>query len=166
LTKNGQHVPEPDGVLTTTDGPITLNNRYYPYYINWVEGTGKPFMFSETAAAIVSNVAGQPQIVKDPPTDESELAVKQQWWRQILQDTIYAEPDSLLSRTKAAVWFEEVKDETSYDNENAKILRDYRVTFKPFIQDALVADLKKAGSRITYPGKFKFACNGDFTFTK
>jgi hypothetical protein len=65
---------------------------------------------------------------------------------------------------KAAVWFEEKKVETSYDDANVEVMRDYRITFNQTVRNQFVNDLRNLGDRITYPGKFKFACNGDFSF--
>jgi hypothetical protein len=159
--QQGQHVPAPHGLLTDPNGVVSLYGGQYPYYPTWVEKTGKPFMFSETGAAIVYDTGSVP-FVKLKATTALELQVKQRWWSEILAETIYAEKGTKLSRTKAAVWFEEFKNEFSYDDSNVLLLRDYRISYNSTIRNAFKKDYEAAGTKISRPGKFKFGCNGEY----
>jgi hypothetical protein len=153
-------MPSRAGLLTATNSSLSLYGGPFPFYPNWVIKTGKPFLFSETGAAIVYDIDGS--IVRIKATEALELRIKQAWWNEILSETIYAEQGTKLSRAKAVVWFEEIKPEVSYDNANIYIMRDYRVTYNTTVRNALKNDLAAAGNRITYPGKFQFKCNGEF----
>lgn len=141
----------------------TLFSPSFPFYDTYVMTAGKPFLFSETGAAVDTNIPGQQQLVTTPPTLANELQIKQAWWRLVLNSSVSAAPGTGLSKMKAAVWFEIEKTETSGQNVNVIVNRDYTITTKPAIAQAFAADLKALGSKITYPNKFKFTCDGSFT---
>jgi hypothetical protein len=66
-------------------------------------------------------------------------------------------PDFSL-KFKGATWFEEIKEEQSYDDANVQVLKDYHITFKDFIKNAFLADT--SGSRYKWAPNFKFDCSG------
>jgi hypothetical protein len=167
-TLNHQLIPSSPGTLTSTkpNEVVSLYGGRYPFYPRWVESLGKPFMFSETGAAVAYNLPDQPAVITEPVTVQHEIAVKRAWWTEVLESSIYADENTKLSHLKAAVWFEESKKERSYDDANLSVFKDYRITFNETVRNVLLSDLRNAGDRISYGGKFAFKCNGEFTFNK
>lgn len=122
---------------------------------------GKPFIFSETAAPVEYNIPGNATYVRNPPTLEQELQVKQAWWNAILKSSVEAAPDTALSKLKAAVWFEESKPEKAFDAD-IFVQKDFAISTKPEIARAFAADIQALGNKITYPSGFSFSCAGEF----
>lgn len=159
----GQSIPARNDVFSVPTSQMSLYASSYPFYPTYVASKNKPFIFSETGAAINYDIAGN--IVRAPPvTPDYELRVKQSWWSQILRESVLNPTGGKLARLKAMVWFEEYKNETSYDDANVLINRDYRITFNDTVRNALQADFRAIGNRITIPGKFQFTCDGNFNF--
>lgn len=158
-------MPNGPNVFTDPTNLLSLYNSRFPFYENFVVKTGKPFMFSETGSASIYDKPGQ-RTVGIPITQKLEVDTKQAWWSTIFKDSILAPKNTKLSRLKAAVWFEERKDETSYDNPSIMVERDYRITFNESVRDAFLTDMRKLGDKISYAGKFEFKCNGDFAFVR
>ena len=158
-------MPASPDVFTNQQSTLSLFNARHPFYDTFVQRTGKPFMFSETGSASIYDKPGQ-STVGIPVTTQLEVDTKQSWWTAILQDSILAPKNTKISRLKAAVWFEERKDESSYDNPNIMIERDYRITFNESVRRAFLGDMQKLGDKISYAGKFEFKCNGEFTFVR
>lgn len=143
----------------------TLFDRAHPFYPTYVTGKNKPFIFSETAAPIETNLPGNISYVQIQPTPQYELQVKQAWWRAIFATALG--PGAAMPKLKAVVWFEITKPEQAYNtasnsNNNNNVLRDYTVTTNRDVASALAADVKGYGNQMTYPGKFKFSCNGEW----
>lgn len=158
----GQTMPVANNVLTDPGSPETLfaagNLSFYPRFVTQ---KSKPFILSETGSAVVANDPSPlvAPAVTVPFTAASEVAIKQSWWTGIFVSSVMAPANTLLSGLRGAVWFEEIKIETSYDNSRT-VLRDYRATFAPLVAAALASDLSKLGSKVTAGGKFSFTCKG------
>lgn len=146
---------------TSASSFYDARSSFYPTY---VVNKRKPFMLSETGASVDSNLATQlTKLVRTPSTPQQELAIKRAWWTAILSSSVLAAPGTKLSQLKLAVWFEESKVESAYQDPSVQIFRDYTVTVDSTIAASLASDLRAIGSRITTPGRFKFACNGSFS---
>ena len=162
--QNGQTIAAPPDVFTNA-GTLSLFNPRFPFYPEYVEKTRKPFMFSETGSAINYDKAGRTSI-GTVATIRQEVESKQSWWNAVLDSSVLAAPNTKLSRLKAAVWFEERKDEASYENPAITIERDYRITYNETVRNAFMKDMQQIGDKISYAGKFEFSCNGGFKFVR
>jgi hypothetical protein len=162
----GQHRPAAADTFTSTaaGNVLSLYGGNFPFYPTYVLQKSKPFIFSETGSAVNYDIGPQKSVL-DPLTVEQEVQTKQAWWTAIFRDSVLQTTDTKLSRLKAAVWFEERKEETSYDDATIRVMRDYRITYNATVRNAFLKDLDALGDKITYPGKFRFQCNGDFSFT-
>ena len=121
----------------------------------------KPFIISETGAALVSNLPGEVSVVSRPASPAQVAAGKRAWWNAIFTPSI-ATANGTLSNLKAAIWFELSKEEPDYTNANVN--KDFRIAADPAVRNALVQDLRALGDKMTSPGKFKFSCDGRFSF--
>ena len=61
---------------------------------------------------------------------------------------------------RAAVWFEEIKNEESYFDSQARVIKDYRITESPAVRQAFQTDLNAAGEHIKYAENFAYTCDG------
>ena len=127
------------------------------FYQRFVVDKNKPFILSETGSSYVSNQPGGTSIIPDTDPEAAELAVKESWWKAILATS--ANP-AFTGHWHAATWFEEIKDEQSYDDANIYITRDYRITQKEAIRSAFLRDTQAAGDRIKWSTDFKYTCAG------
>ena len=119
-------------------------------------------MLSETGAAIEDNIPGLPTYITVPYTSEQEVSIKQTFWRAIFQSSISPnDGPAKMPKMKAAVWFEEIKEEEA-SLVTFKVIRDFRITHNPAVLSALTSDLKVLKSRLTTPSGFTFSCNGNF----
>jgi hypothetical protein len=159
---NGQHRPAPPTTFTDTNpnNVLSLYGGSYPFYPRWVQGTGKPFIFSETGSAV--NIDTGRNSVQVPATPELELAVKRSWWTPLFQDSVMQTGDTKLARLKGAVWFEERKIEMDYSDPTIPVIRDYRISYSEVVKKAFKADLAALGDKIAYGGKFDVGCDGTF----
>lgn len=159
---NGQTSPVVPGAFSDPNSQYTLEDPQYPFYTLYVKNTGKPFIFSETGSAVDYNFPGQRAVVTTPPSVAQETITKQSWWKEILNQSLGA--NGSFPALKGAVWFEEMKTESAYQDATANVLRDYRITANATVRSAFYKDLTSTG-QVTSPGKFSFLCNGDFRFT-
>ncbi|KAJ3306440.1 hypothetical protein HDV03_005050 [Kappamyces sp. JEL0829] len=150
----------PANIFTDPTSSVSLFASNFNFYNTYVQTKGKPFMFSETGAAVDSNLPGQPQVVSASVSAQLESQTKQSWWMAILNSSLGSSPSMPL--LKAAVWFEEFKSEAAYQNANARIMRDYRISANSSVRNAFLSDLKSFDGKITSPGKFSFSCDGRF----
>ncbi|KAI8894681.1 glycoside hydrolase superfamily [Globomyces pollinis-pini] len=131
---------------------------YYNFYDRYASGK-KPFILSETGSSSVYYGPDTPeQLITVPVTLRNEITSKWSWWNAIFSTSSVSGKG--MPNLRAAVWFEEVKLENSYDNGRYMVLRDYRITYNSSVRYAFTHDLKKLGKKIQYAGKFKFFCNG------
>ncbi|KAJ3328737.1 hypothetical protein HDU91_004038, partial [Kappamyces sp. JEL0680] len=140
----------PANIFTDPTSSVSLFASNFNFYNTYVQTKGKPFMFSETGAAVDSNLPGQPQVVSASVSAQLESQTKQSWWMAILNSSLGSSPSMPL--LKAAVWFEEFKSEAAYQNANARIMRDYRISANSSVRNAFLSDLKSFDGKITSPG--------------
>jgi len=140
-----------------------ISNGPNSFYERFVSQKSKPFIISETGAALAYNAEGQQPLFTTEATVEQEVESKRAWWQAILGPSI-AQQNGPLSRLKAAVWFEENKLEGDYVTPQVNVVKDFRITANPSVRQAFLNDARSLGSRLTAPGSFKFACNGEFSF--
>ena len=153
--RNGQAVVASPTVFTDPASQESLFSTTFPFYSAYVSSKRKPFIFSETGSAVDYNYQTA-TIVPSPPTVAIEVETKRSWWNAILSSA-----RSDLPGLKAAVWFEEFKDEASYQDSTQRVMRDYRISYNSSVIDAFNQDIAGA---VTKPGRFKFDCSGKFTF--
>lgn len=123
----------------------SASDTLFDFYGRYSAAKGKPFMLSETGSAFITNY-----------TSGDELSIKQSWWVSILNAAVRSND---FPNWKAAVWFEEIKPEQSYDDSSLSVIKDYRITFKEDIKNALVRDLT-AEPRLVWADSMKYSCNG------
>ena len=116
--------------LHTVQSFVSANpSPQFSFYDRFSRQRNKPLMLSETGSAWDSNQKGQRRVVLDDPNaSKNELLSKISWVKSII-DAI-----SKLPNFKAAVWFEEIKEESSYGLSNVRVMRDYRMTFSQSIR--------------------------------
>jgi hypothetical protein len=126
-------------------------NALFDFYGRFSAAKNKPFMISETGSAFVTNYT-----VGDTAL---ELSVKQSWWTSILNAAVRSRN---FPNWKAAVWFEEIKPEQSYDDHTQSVMKDYRITFSEPVKAALMRDLT-AEPRIVWADSLRYTCNGSIS---
>jgi hypothetical protein len=98
-------------------------------------------MLSETGSAWDSNQKGQRNVVtQDSNASANEMKSKISWVKSIVHAI------GILPNFKAAVWFEEKKEESSYSVSNVRVIRDYRITFSSFIRKEFLSTLSNEKS--------------------
>ncbi|KAJ3256788.1 hypothetical protein HK103_005162 [Boothiomyces macroporosus] len=162
----------PDFVFYDPNAVATLRSdkNHLNFYDRFVVKTGKPFILSETGSAFAYNAPDSRPLIKNDlslPLIDQEVQIKESWWRAIFWISILDKDKKKLPKLKAAVWFEEMKEENSYDWDQygpVNIIRDYRITFNSTVKDRFVKDLYDIGDRLLYAGKLRFTCNGTIIY--
>jgi hypothetical protein len=120
ITENGKFLAMLTGTYKGTAGDdSTVPDFYHVYGV----GHNKPVAIPETAAIYTPSRKGQ-----------SELAVKEAWWRQVFSE----ETHQRFPQLKMINWFEWKKYEIEIND-----YVDWRSAGSPAIRDAFVADLPK-----------------------
>ncbi|KAI8916244.1 glycoside hydrolase superfamily [Gorgonomyces haynaldii] len=154
----GQTVPVSADFISTTldgDGPASVKN----FYTRFAANKNKPFVLSETGASYQTNQLGN-TVPQNLMTQQVELQVKQQWWKNIFQLAVQQNRYPLW---RGAVWFEEIKTEISFFDRKTPVTKDYRATFNSTVKQALVSDMQSLSSKVIQAGALKFACDGSIT---
>lgn len=114
------------------------------FYDRFSRQRDKPFILAETGSAWDSNQKGHRNVVlQDSNSSSKELETKISWLKSIINAI------GMLPKFKAAVWFEEKKDESSYSVANVRVIRDYRITFTSSLRKAFLTTLSD-GDSINY----------------
>ncbi|KAJ3273458.1 serine palmitoyltransferase, long chain base subunit [Terramyces sp. JEL0728] len=151
----------PDLVFYDPKAVATLRSdkEYLNFYDRFVLKKGKPFILSETGSAFAYNAPNSRPLIKDDlstPLVDQEAQIKESWWRAIFWTSILDKQKVKLPKLQAAVWFEEMKEEQSYDWDQygaVNIIRDYRITFNETVRNRFVKDLYDMGDRLLYAGQ-------------
>lgn len=121
-------------------------------------------MLAETGSAWDYNQKGHRNVVvQDSNASAKELESKISWVKSITNAI------GMLPKFKAAVWFEEKKDESSYAVSSVRVVRDYRITFSSSIRKAFLSTLS-TGDSINYVWadsinrNKKYLCSGILKF--
>ncbi|KAJ3081252.1 hypothetical protein HK102_002476 [Quaeritorhiza haematococci] len=121
----------------TTDQPIDLSVR--DFYGRFAAGRSKPMMIAEGGAPFV----------RGRPDGDGEVAVKQAWWRQMLEPSVHKQFPLL----KAVVNFEEQKLEDGF-------IRDWTITINGPVRDAFLADIPRFENGLLFSDQLDVRCNG------
>ncbi len=90
----------------------------------------------------------------------SELAIKQSWWQQLMATGIAGGSTRQYPNLKLFTQFEEAKIET-FDSAAGRVtaLKDYRITFDPTIREAYLTDVR-ARSSFVWADQLRYECTG------